>query len=80
MKGTGAGAGALLSNLKLFLALSRTTHGVLDLAAPALSALLWLGQFPSPWIVAIGLLTAFSGYTAVYALNDLVDYRPTWSA
>jgi 4-hydroxybenzoate polyprenyltransferase len=40
-----------------------------------LSALLWLGGFPSPWIVAIGLLTAFAGYTSVYALNDLVDYR-----
>jgi 4-hydroxybenzoate polyprenyltransferase len=75
MKGTAQGVSSLLSNLKLFLALSRTTHVLLDLAAPALSALLWLGGFPSPWIVAIGLLTAFAGYTAVYALNDLVDYR-----
>jgi len=76
MKGAGTGAGgALFSNLKLFLALSRTTHGLLDLATPALSALVWLGEFPSPWIVAIGLLTAFAGYTSVYALNDLVDYR-----
>ncbi|HVN23989.1 MAG TPA: UbiA family prenyltransferase [Syntrophorhabdales bacterium] len=66
---------SFLSNVKLFLALSRTTHGLLDLATPALSALLWLGAFPSPWIVTVGLLTAFSGYTAVYALNDLVDYR-----
>jgi 4-hydroxybenzoate polyprenyltransferase len=75
VKKAGAPARAFLSNVKLFLALSRTTHGLLDLATPALSALLWLGAFPSPWIVAVGLLTAFSGYTAVYALNDLVDYR-----
>ena len=25
--------------------------------------------------LALGLLTAFAGYTAVYALNDVVDYR-----
>ena len=25
-------------------------------------------------MTALGLLTAFAGYTAVYALNDLVDY------
>ena len=75
MKKAGVPTRAFLSNVKLFLALSRTTHGLLDLATPALSALLWLGAFPPPWIVAIGLLTAFAGYTSVYALNDLVDYR-----
>jgi 4-hydroxybenzoate polyprenyltransferase len=63
------------SRLKLFLALSRTHHGILDMAAPAVAALLWLGGFPPPGVVALGLLTAFAGYTAVYALNDLVDYR-----
>ncbi len=63
------------SRLKLFLALSRTPHGVLDLAAPALAALLYLGQFPPVWVTALGLLTVFAGYTAVYALNDLVDHR-----
>ncbi|MFH0812586.1 MAG: UbiA family prenyltransferase [Pseudomonadota bacterium] len=63
------------SRLKLFLALSRTHHGLLDLATPGLGALLWLGKLPSPEIIALGLLTAFAGYTAVYALNDLVDYR-----
>jgi 4-hydroxybenzoate polyprenyltransferase len=61
------------SNLKLFMALSRTAHGVLDLATPTLSALLWLGTFPSPYICAVGFVTALAGYTAVYALNDLVD-------
>jgi 4-hydroxybenzoate polyprenyltransferase len=64
-----------ISRLKLFLALSRTPHGVLDMATPALGALLWLGGFPSAGVIALGLLTAFAGYTAVYALNDLVDYR-----
>jgi 4-hydroxybenzoate polyprenyltransferase len=60
---------------KLFLGLSRTPHGVLDLATPAMAALLWLGHFPPPSVMVVGLITAFAGYTAVYALNDLVDYR-----
>ncbi len=60
---------------KLFLGLSRTPHGVLDLATPAMAAMLWLGQFPPASIVIVGIITAFSGYTAVYALNDLVDHR-----
>ena len=64
-----------LSRLKLFLALSRTPHGLLDIAAPALCALLWLGKIPSAQLVLLGLLTAFSGYTTVYALNDVVDFR-----
>ena len=64
-----------LSRLQLFFALSRTPHGLLDLATPALAALLWLGGFPSLRVTLLGLLTAFAGYTAVYALNDLVDYR-----
>jgi 4-hydroxybenzoate polyprenyltransferase len=66
---------APLSRLKLFLALSRTPHGLLDLATPALAALLWLGGLPSLRVAVLGLVTAFAGYTAVYALNDLVDYR-----
>ena len=59
--------------LGLFLALSRTPHGILDLATPSLAALLWLGAFPPLFTTLLGLLTAFAGYTAVYALNDLVD-------
>lgn len=62
-----------LSRLKLFFALSRTTHILLDLSTPALGALLSLGKLPSWEIPALGLATAFAGYTAVYALNDLVD-------
>jgi 4-hydroxybenzoate polyprenyltransferase len=61
--------------IKLFLALSRTPHGLLDMAAPALAALLWLGAIPPLHVIVIGLVTAFSGYTAVYALNDVVDFR-----
>jgi 4-hydroxybenzoate polyprenyltransferase len=65
----------VLTQLKLFLALSRTPHGIIDMATPALAALLWSGTFPPARIVWLGILTAFAGYTAVYALNDLVDYR-----
>jgi len=61
--------------MKRFLALSRTTHGILDIAAPAFCALLWLGKFPSWQIILLSLFTAFAGYTAIYALNDLVGVR-----
>ncbi len=64
-----------LWQLKLFMALSRTPHGLVDMATPALAALLWHGSMPPLRIVVLGLITAFAGYTAVYALNDLVDYR-----
>jgi 4-hydroxybenzoate polyprenyltransferase len=64
-----------LSRLKPFLALSRTPHVLLDIATPAFAALLWLGDFPSLKVVLIGTVTAFAGYTAVYALNDLTDLR-----
>jgi 4-hydroxybenzoate polyprenyltransferase len=59
----------------LFLALSRTPHGLLDMTTPVYGALLWLGTFPSLYISALGLITVFAGYTAVYALNDVIDYR-----
>jgi 4-hydroxybenzoate polyprenyltransferase len=61
--------------LNLFLALSRTPHGLLDLATPGLAALLCLGGFPPLGVTILGLITGFAGYTAVYALNDVVDYR-----
>jgi 4-hydroxybenzoate polyprenyltransferase len=64
-----------LSRIKLFWALSRTPHGLLDMATPAFAALLWLGHFPSVYVIVLGLITTFAGYTAVYALNDLVDHR-----
>jgi 4-hydroxybenzoate polyprenyltransferase len=58
--------------VKRFLALSRTTHGILDLAAPGFSAVLWLGAFPHWQIILLSIATAFAAYTAIYALNDLV--------
>jgi len=64
-----------LEELKRFLALSRTPHGLLDMATPAFAVLLYLGGFPPVHVVVIGLLTAFAGYTAVYALNDVIDFR-----
>jgi len=64
-----------LSRIKLFWALSRMTHGFLDMATPAVAALLCLGTIPSPKVIFLGFVTAFAGYTSVYALNDVVDYR-----
>lgn len=65
----------IYDRLKLFFALSRTPHGIIDMAAPALAALLCLGHFPPLPVVLVGIITVFAGYTAVYALNDLVDFR-----
>ena len=64
-----------IERIKFFLALSRTPHGLLDMATPAFSALLYLGGMPPLSVILIGLLTAFAGYTAVYAANDIIDYR-----
>jgi 4-hydroxybenzoate polyprenyltransferase len=58
--------------MQRFFALSRTTHGILDLAAPAFVAVLWLGGFPDLLTIGISILTAFAAYTAIYTLNDLV--------
>jgi 4-hydroxybenzoate polyprenyltransferase len=65
----------LVQQIKLFLALSRTPHGLLDLATPGLAAILCLGALPPATVSLVGLITVFAGYTAVYALNDIVDYR-----
>ena len=63
------------SRLKLFLALSRTPHGLIDMSTPAFCALLWQAAFPPLNVVLLGMITAFAGYTAVYALNDVIDFR-----
>ncbi len=55
-----------------FFALSRTSHGILELATPAFCALLWLGHFPTWPVILLSIFTAFAAYTAIYALNDLV--------
>jgi 4-hydroxybenzoate polyprenyltransferase len=65
----------LRDKLKLFFALSRTPHGLIDMATPAAAALLCLGYFPPFSVTLVGLITVFAGYTAVYALNDMVDLR-----
>ena len=59
----------------MLLALSRTPHALLDMAAPGLAALLLLDGFPPIDLILLGLFTVFAGYTSVYALNDLVDQR-----
>ena len=61
--------------LRKFLALSRSTHGVLDIAMPGFAALLWLGHFPSWPVLAVALVTALAGYTALYALNDIIGVK-----
>jgi len=58
-----------------FWALSRTPHLLLDIATPVSGAILIRGGFPSAGVMLLGLVTAFAGYTAVYALNDIVDFR-----
>jgi len=61
--------------MKKYLALSRTTHAVLDIALPGFCALLWLGRFPQWSILLLALIAVFAGYTAIYALNDLVGFQ-----
>lgn len=58
--------------MRRFLALSRSKHGIVDAAMPGFVALLWLGHFPSWRVLLLSLLTAVAGYTAIYALNDLL--------
>jgi 4-hydroxybenzoate polyprenyltransferase len=58
--------------MRRFLALSRSAHGALDIALPGFAALLWLGGLPAWPVLALALATAAAGYTAIYALNDLV--------
>ncbi len=58
-----------------FIGLSRMTHSVLDVAHPAAGAILVLGSAPPLGIAALGLLSAFSGFTAVFALNDVMDAK-----
>ena len=65
----------LRARLKDFFGLSRMTHSVLDVAHPALGAVVVFGGAPRPLTIVFGLLAAFSGYTAVFALNDLMDCK-----
>lgn len=61
--------------MRRFFALSRSTHGILDIAMPGFVALLWLGHFPAWPVLGLCLATAVAGYTAIYALNDLIGAK-----
>jgi 4-hydroxybenzoate polyprenyltransferase len=51
------------------------THSILDVAHPAIGGLLVFGGFPPTPTILLGLGAAFAGFTAVFALNDVMDYR-----
>jgi 4-hydroxybenzoate polyprenyltransferase len=61
--------------VRVFFGFSRMSHSVLDVGYPAFGALLVAGGFPPYPILVLGFLAAFSGFTAVFALNDLMDFR-----
>ena len=68
------GARAIIGErVRGFFGLSRMTHSILDIAHPAVGAILVLGSLPTPRTALIGLLAAFSGFTAVFGLNDVMD-------
>jgi 4-hydroxybenzoate polyprenyltransferase len=60
---------------RAYFGLSRMSHSVLDIAHPSVGALIALGSFPPPVPLMIGLIAAFAGFTAVFAINDLIDWR-----
>ncbi len=66
---------AIDKRLKVYFGFSRMSHSVLDIGHPAVGALLILGAFPPFLIMLIGFIAAFAGFTAVFALNDLMDYK-----
>jgi 4-hydroxybenzoate polyprenyltransferase len=61
--------------MRRFLALSRSKHGIVDAAMPGFVALLWLGHLPAARVLLLSLVTAGAGYTAIYALNDLLGMK-----
>lgn len=61
--------------LRIYLALSRTPHLLIDLATPMAAALLCLGRFPPLSTILIGMITVFAGYACIYALNDVTDFN-----
>jgi 4-hydroxybenzoate polyprenyltransferase len=69
------GAGVIAGKIKVYFGFSRMSHSVLDIGHPAVAALLSLGAWPRYSTLILGLIAAFSGYTAVFALNDLMDYK-----
>jgi 4-hydroxybenzoate polyprenyltransferase len=67
--------GAIDKRLRVYFGFSRMSHSVLDIGHPAVGALLVLGAFPPFPTMLIGFIAAFAGFTAVFALNDLMDYK-----
>ncbi len=58
-----------------FIPLTHTARSIGHGHTPDFAALLWIRGFPSLYVTVLGLITTFPGYTAVYALNDVVDHR-----
>jgi 4-hydroxybenzoate polyprenyltransferase len=69
------GSGVIAEKIKVYFGFSRMSHSVLDVGHPAVAALLSLGAWPHYPTLILGLIAAFSGYTAVFALNDLMDFK-----
>ena len=51
------------------------SHSFLDVPYLAVGAVLALGAFPPPRTIALGLVSAFAGLTAIFGLNDMMDRR-----
>ena len=65
----------LHERVNAYFGLSRMSHSVLDVAHPCVGALVALGSFPPPVPLLIGLIAASSGFTAIFGLNDVMDWR-----
>jgi 4-hydroxybenzoate polyprenyltransferase len=65
----------LTKRFRAYFGLSRMSHSILDVAHPCVGALVALGSFPPPVPLMIGLIAAFSGFTAIFGLNDVIDWR-----
>ena len=67
--------GVVARRIRVYFGFSRMSHSVLDIGHPGFGALLVLGAFPPFPTLILGVLAAFAGFTAVFALNDLIDFR-----
>lgn len=65
--------GVVRRKFALLLASSRTMQAHLSIAQPALGALLAAGAIPSARTIGFGLVAAWTGLHAVFAMNDLLD-------
>lgn len=65
----------LHEKVRAYFGLSRMSHSVLDVSHPCVGALVALGSFPPPVPLVIGLIAASSGFTAIFGLNDVMDWR-----